>query len=216
MDTAQLVTMPWYNELRLNQSGIWTIRKGECAVGVVLLAQQNGRIVLVRKAAVKGYEFSNMYSLPGGLVRHGDPDSFPNSLNLSVMERSAKECGLIPELITNLHLENPMHSPVTEYRVKGSVKRTLVLIAKAQLIQDYVPQSTDHSISDARLAKIPTETDWDAIAPANRLIIARAFSASLPAAEKLASRPTIDVALASCNAAAKPLGLPELGHPWDQ
>jgi hypothetical protein len=216
MDTAGIVGMPWSDELSLNRSGIWTIRSGDCAIGAVLLAQRDRQLIVVRKATVKGYEFSSMHSLPGGLVRNGDPHSFPNSLKLSVLERAAKESGLDTEVIGSLSLDDPAYSPVTEYTVKGDLKRTLVLTVRAHLIGDFMPRSIDRSIDDARFMEISKETDWFAISPANRLIVARAFSTVLSAAEKLASKPAIDIALEKCNAAARTLDLPQLDHPWDQ
>src|ERR1700737_4683547 len=114
--------MPWYGELRPNPQGIWTIRNGECAIGVVLLAKHDDKIALVRKAPVEGYEFSGMYALPGGLIRQQENSTFLASLTRSMMHRAAQECGLAQESLTELRLENFGNPPVTEYTIKGIKK----------------------------------------------------------------------------------------------
>src|SRR5438552_2008949 len=98
--------MPWYSELRPNAQGIWTIRNGECAIGVVLLAQHDRKIALIRKAPVEGYEFSGMYALPGGLIRQTENSTFFESFTRSMRDRARRECGLAQESVTKVRLDD--------------------------------------------------------------------------------------------------------------
>jgi hypothetical protein len=184
MNTASLISLPWYSDLSLDEAGIWTIRGGRCAIGIVLLAQHGSEIIAVRKARVAGYEFSNLLALPGGLVRADSSSrTFYSAVERSLYDRALRECGLRKEAIENLRLVEA-DFPVTSYTAKGQRRFTLVVAARCE-IYNFIPAAADRSISEAVLLGAPLPLHE--FAPANRIILAKCLPGTIWSAHDLSS-----------------------------
>jgi hypothetical protein len=49
MDQNWLNRQPWRDSLRLDDDGIWRIKHSACAIGIVVMAHQDERFVLIQK-----------------------------------------------------------------------------------------------------------------------------------------------------------------------
>jgi hypothetical protein len=200
MNIAPLMSARWYAGLSPDEAGIWTTRGGRCAIGIVLLAQQASQIVAVQKAAIPGYEFSDYFALPGGLIRVEPVSStFPEAVEPSLCARAFRECGLPKDRMKNLRLID-VEYPVTSYSAKGRQRFTLVLAARCD-ISDFRPAAADRSVSRAFLLAPPFSLR--AFAPANRLILAHCFPDTASSAE---DRLSLEEARLFCRENAKTLG----------
>jgi hypothetical protein len=212
MENSWTRSQPWFGDLKHGEDGIWTIKDGRCAVGIVLLTRYRDKVVLVRKAQVTGYEFSGRLTLPGGIVRGPAGATFDDCAENSIALRASRECGVDPDLLEDLRLDETGNPPVTSYTAKGSRRYTLVLAAHVTLRDAFAPKSNDQTVSEAFLTDMPLS--WEEFAPANRLILAKTLSNDISEKEKAACTGQIDQALSFCNDAAATLGLPLFEHPW--
>ena len=210
--TVSLGSTSGLSDLHLSDQGIWSIQKGACAIGIVLLAVSRGRVVAIRKAAVSGYEFSNLLALPGGVVRGTANQQFDDCVGQTLWARARDEAGLSP---ADLHDVAAIHgfAPVTRYTVKGVERFSIVFGVRAALASTVNLVATRRSVSETFLASRPLA--WASYAPANRLLIAHALSDEVPESEKSASHGAISEALSFCNAAAATIGLPAVPDPWE-
>jgi hypothetical protein len=200
-------------DLRVNEAGIWTIRDGRVAVGVVLLAESDHRIAVVRKKSVEGYEFSDMLALPGGVVRACSGMSFAEAAEKSVLARATDEAGLSRGNLKDFRVQSASYAPITRYTVKGLEQFAMVFAVDATVLQPTMIGPTRQSISEAFFTGQPF--DWKEFAPANRLILAKARADHISDEQKIVQRKEIDGALDFCNRAAKEQSLPMLAHPWN-
>lgn len=213
MDFQQIVQSDWAKTLEVNDKGIWTIQGGACAIGIVLFVTCDRSVVLVRKARKPGYEFSGKLTLPGGNVRTTGATHFVKDVVTSLHGRVRAECGLDPDSLTGVQLEDISFAPVTTYTsTSGGARRcALVLCARASAsFANLAPD--DPSVEAAFWQRAPYP--WQELAPANRLHIARAVSTEMSDGEKNAQLHWIEDALTFCNDAAVKLGLPPAKHPW--
>lgn len=202
----------WLRDLAPTDEGVWAVKDGKVAIGVVLLADWSDQIAVVRKESVPGYEFSEMLALPGGLVRGDDAIPFDQCFEQTVILRADDEAGLKREHLAGLQLATPDFVPVTRYTVKGRERFTAVFTVRASVEKAVRLESARKSIREAFFVTLPLQ--WKSFAPANRLILARVLAPGLGAEERAANKHAIDEALGLCNGAAEAAGLPRLPHPW--
>lgn len=195
-----------------NEANIWSIRDGRVAIGVVLLVRKDRSVVVVRKRAIKHYEFSDMLSLPGGVVRGNVTDSFATSFERSLMERARDEAGFGEDDLADFKAYPAEVAPVSRYTAKGASRLTVLFPVEARLERPIKPQATRSSVSDAFFAKLPL--NWKEFAPANRLILAWALADEVSADDRKIHADEIQSALTFCNSAAEDAGLPLFRDPW--
>jgi hypothetical protein len=133
-------------------------------------------------------------------------------LRTSLLDRVQRECGLAANDLLELTITNDGWQPVTSYTAKGKRRFTLVLPATAALPATAKLAAADSNIAQACWTQLPVV--WDSVAPANRLILARALATTMSDSEREDARVHIDAALQQCNAWAEEVGLPTLSHPW--
>lgn len=172
---------------------------------VVVAATGDDTVLLVKKAYRDGYEFSDQWAFPGGMIRGMSSDkpdlSVEEVIRTSASSRFTAETGL-PMSASDLCMG--FSSPVvTKYTVKGEQKTTIVLEVghdfRANPPADLLG-TTDSSISDVRLW-----TPFDAIpmcAPANRIILARRYWNRFDHRERTAILSLVDESFDFCNLAA--------------
>lgn len=212
MDLTALGSVQWLRDVNLSSGGIWMVKAHKVAIGIVLLATWKDQITVVRKESVKGYEFSELLALPGGIIRGHDASSFVECLEQTVLLRAEDEAGLKAEDLSDLEVLAPNSVPVTRYTAKGAERFTAVLAARASLTKEVQLSSRRRSIHETFFASLPL--DWKAFAPANRLILAAALVDRVGAEERAQNERVIDDAWAFCNGAAEAAGLPMSSHPW--
>ncbi|WP_375415428.1 hypothetical protein [uncultured Bradyrhizobium sp.] len=197
---------------KLNEANIWGTRDGRVAIGVVLLVRKNQNIVVVRKETVKNYEFSDMLSLPGGVVRGLAPQSFAASFERSLLARARDEAGLNETDLSDFRTLPVTVTPVSRYTAKGASRLTVLFPVEAKLERPVKPEATRSSVKEVFFAALPL--DWKAFAPANRLILAWAFADQISAQERIMHADQLQSALTFCNSAAEDAGLPHFRNPW--
>lgn len=148
---------------------IWRLKNFNCAIGSVVFAHFKGMVTIVQKTPVVGYELSEKWAFPGGLVRGTEVPSLSNAIVQSVKSRALSEAGLILRDIEFLDGEWSHLCPITRYTVRGTEQFTLVIptIAKVEFQQEL--RTDDQSIKDAKWQLISSLSDLD-LAPANALI----------------------------------------------
>jgi hypothetical protein len=183
----------------------------EWRLGAILFAKSPAGFVLVQKAPVSGYEFSGLWSLPGGMVRNnseaGTGSVSVNSLALSsLMVRAEREAGLSKELISDLKPCPYIGPVVTSYSAKGETRYTLIATFMVETYDSPSLAVSDHSVSDAKWEQAPIF--WDEITPANRLILAHLRWSDLSETERSEAMPSLQQAFHFCSHAAELSGLP--------
>ena len=212
MDTSVIEALPWCADLSLNSANIWTVQQGRCAIGVVLLVESSASVALIRKARVKGYEFSDRLALPGGLVRGVCGPAFAPCFEQSIRARAEEEAGLTAEQLSELVIVAPEFAPVSRYTVKCVERFTAVFTVRANIKRPQPLVSADKSIQEAFFSPLPPK--WEVLAPANRLILARAMRDHADDNVKTAARASVNEALAFCNDAAAIVNVPPVPDPW--
>lgn len=183
---------------------------------VVLVCDHSGtspKFLLVQKAAKPGYPFSDLWALPGGMVRTKDdqPANF-TLLATSAVERLRDETGLnIEPNRLKLNTEIP---PVTEYPVKGDTCRVIVLALELEgTIASDTGQIRPTAKSIARCSFTDPLTIIDKLAPANRIILARFLWPRIPIEVRSHFEPSIREAIKFCNGVARTIDFPVI-QPW--
>lgn len=156
-------------QVSVDEKGIWRLLDVDCAVGVVVFAYFEDRVVIVRKAPVEGYEFSGMWAFPGGLVRGGDAGNFQVALSASIKRRAQDEANIAIRDFALLDGAWGRGYPITRYTVWGVEKYTAVIPVLAKLNVDQTPLPGDRSISEAIWIPVSEMGDLE-FAPANTLI----------------------------------------------
>ncbi|PWE34993.1 hypothetical protein DD563_02785 [Pelagicola sp. LXJ1103] len=156
----------------IDEKGIWRLSEVDCAIGVVVFAYFDDRVVIVRKAPVDGYEFSGKWALPGGLIRGGDASNFQAALSASVRRRAQNEANIVLGDLEIIDGKWGRDYPVTRYTVRGVKKYTVVIPVLASLTGDQNPFARDHSISEAKWVNLSKMGNLE-FAPANTIIADR-------------------------------------------
>lgn len=196
----------------VGSNGIWTICGEKCALGVVLYAEFESKITLVRKAHKNEYEFSGRYALPGGLVRHGSRNSFEQAARTSLLSRVASECGIVIKNEDDLIFLDFGPPPVTRYTVKGESRYTLVFCGKLSLENESSLEPSDRSIDKAIWCDVPPP--WDKLAPANAVILSNIMWQKFNSGQREQAREHVVHAFDLCTTWAVELGLPKPNLPW--
>lgn len=150
--------------------GIWRFSDTDCAVGAVVFAHHAGRVAVVRKAPVDGYEFSGRWALPGGIVRGENPGGMWDALQDSVKSRAFFEAGLQLKELSIPEGEWGSFYPITSYTVRGEKKFTAVVPVIATLDQNFALSPSDRSIDAAKWVSF-VDLSSITFAPANAVIV---------------------------------------------
>jgi len=194
---------------------------GESAwrLGTVLMVQSQAAFVVVRKANAEGgqYEFGNLVTLPGGMVRErdrlveGGEIKIERLMLLSLANRVLRETSLILKDMPPLVLAD-LGPIVTSYFAKGK-QRFALLVAHTCEMPEQVPLCPDdHSILEATW--MPFAADWSSFAPANCVAIAHLVWSKLGPQDQKAAYPYIIRAIDRCKAWGVAVGFPCLPTPW--
>lgn len=196
-----------------NEEQIWTTLHRGVGVGAVIIVNEVGsdRILLVQKAPRPGYEFSNKWVLPGGMIRQeADAETFESSIQRTLRERFEAESGVPAKLLRRVRPTEESLTAVSSYVVHGHRRYTLVCAFRGDLTTPANPSPADRSISAAAFLR-PWQM-WNDIAPASRLIVARNCSPYTTGLDHRA-RQAIRAAWKSCSMWAADVGLPPPAYP---
>lgn len=196
-------------------NGTFRLAGTDVGVGSVLAVTAGGQMLFVRKASVPDYKFSDLWALPGGMVRFAGSTVVPGQYwetafaqFLSI--RVGQESGLIvpPSAIKRM----PCIPPITSYEARGAQRWTQVIPFLASMEQTSPVAAGDHSIATAEW-RSPDATVADC-APANCLIIARLALANLIGKDVETYRDPVLRAYDFCNNCAQEVGMPPLPPVW--
>lgn len=207
---------PWMQNTRAVPGQPLTTALG-VGIGAVLVILRRSpfEVLVVQKADVDDYEFSGMWSMPGGMVRC----SWDSTLNIdplimledSLAKRVHVECGL--EGVTGVQLSpiEILPPPVTCYTVKGTLRHTLVL---PFLFTG--PEPANFVAGDRSVRNPQWMCVVDALrvtAPANRLVLATLVWRYLTESERSRVTSNVDSAKQLCDLWAGEVGLPPTREP---
>jgi len=195
--------LPW--PVQRGPDGLW--RGHGFDLGVVLLVRDRGRVLMVKKAARSGYEFSGMWTLPGGRIR--GEGSLTEAMEDSIRRRVRAEAGVE---IDNPILPISMLPPLTRYTVAGVSCTTAILPLMAEVRG--VPAVSDASISEVAWRDLSGSWRW--IAPANRVILGVALWDELDGFQRSAARSALKEAWEMCAMWSGLLQLPPPPEPWSR
>ncbi len=154
----------------VSSDGFWAIPKTSCKVGVVLVLRCGQSVTLIQKQVKKGYEFSNMLSLPGGMVRPALDEKFEDSILSSLAQRAKSETGVDFGYLKDICIQKNAPLPVTSYTVKEKTKYTVIIPISANISKRIELSSVDTSVKNPRWHKIDTIL-WDKLSPASFVIL---------------------------------------------
>lgn len=158
-----------FDSAEVGEKSIWRVSGTECAIGVVVLAVIDDLVAIVRKAPVPGYEFSDQWAFPGGLVRDTASLSFSEALEASARRRAFEEANIQFESLEVISGNWGLEYPVTSYSVRGELKYTAVVPVIAELKEKPHLRSNHHSISEAQWGRLADLDEVD-FAPANAVV----------------------------------------------
>ena len=199
------------NNLSFSPNGsFWRVGKSKANAGVVALLRSIDKFVGVQKAKRKGYEFSNLVSLPGGMISCSGNQEFEFDLQQSLFRRTSAEAGLASSQMKELSLPADQKPIVTSYFAKGQQRFTVLFHAVSTITDtSFKPRSSDSSVSSAGWQNCASP-DWEKFTPGNLLIIYKILEPELTADEKRMALPHVKTARKKCNHWAVGAGLPEL------
>ena len=192
--------------MQCGTDGLW--RGVGFSLGAVVLVQDAGRVLLVRKAAKAGYDFSGMWAMPGGRIR--GEGTLAEAIDRTMRLRFSAEAGLsLSGGLVPLPVSPP---PLSRYTVAGTVRNTLVLPLLGHAAGE--PVTDDASISEAIWAD-PMGM-WRRIAPANRIILGAALWVEMDGLQRASARSALREAWEECAMWGAMLRLPPPPEPWRQ
>ena len=199
------------NNLSFSPNGsFWRVGKSKANAGVVALFRSIDKFVGVQKAKRTGYEFSNLVSLPGGMISCSGNQEFEFDLQQSLSLRTSAEAGLASSQMKELSFPAHQKPVITSYFAKGETRYTVILFATAEISDNsFKPRSSDSSVSSAGWQNCASP-DWEKFTPGNLLIIYNILETELTAEEKKKALPHVKAAREKCNRWAAEAGVPEL------
>jgi hypothetical protein len=190
-------------------------------LGTVLFARHGESFAHVQKAPVQSgrYEFSNLWALPGGMIRAvagaGQAATITSLAKVSMQQRAEKEAGIPHHMTENATLCLNLGPIVTSYTASnGKLCFTLMTAQECQLDNGIALHPSDKSIKAAGWIKPPL--DWESYAPANRLIIAHKLWPNLTELDKDRSRAAIQAAVNQCTQWAQSVEMSPACGPYDK
>lgn len=206
--------LPWLTQATFNRDGFLSSGDGRFEIGAVLLLLDPARkmVVLIRKAAKEGYEFSNMLALPGGMIRTMEGSgTVLNCILNSLIERVYLECGLRVDSgdIVSMEMAPP---PVTRYTVKGEPRYVVVLPFACAISDCSKLQSIVSSVSEASWVDIAADWNWDEVTPACRIVLVNGIWSLLSGEDRDNAIKSVGESQRKCNEWASEAGLPRSPH----
>lgn len=190
----------------------------EWRLGTVLLLRHAHAVAMVQKAAVADYEFSDAWSLPGGMVRArdwGDEGAIDPALLLvrSLAGRAEAEAGIALADFKGLGAALEFGPIVSSYTAKGRKRFVLLTVQSGRTASTIPLEPRDPSVQ--RAAWLGSPIDWARLAPANRVLLAHALWQDLDDAQRDDATSPVMQALQSCGAWGGEMGWARLAAPWD-
>ena len=172
--------MTHFDEIKVarNKTPFWNQIGTVRHIGAVLLITSPRGYALVRKASKQGYEFSQKLTLPGGMVRPLDTESFEHSIVRSVLERAEAEAGIHRDILQSVNIAPQAECPVTAYSVKGVLKYTVMIPVIAHSDVDFELGVDDPSVAET-FWHDSTKVPWEQLAPGNCIIIHNLLASKL-------------------------------------
>ena len=176
----------------------------------MLFARSDAGFAAVQKASKQGYEFSDQWTLPGGMIRGAyDLDAPRPHIVEELAQRAHAEAGLQPQVAD---LTAGLGPVVTSYTVADVRRFTLVAAFEQDLVSRPALKSSDRSIQAARW--MPCSTDLRAFAPGNCVIIGHILWPRLEVAHQNAARDPIAKAVETCADWSRQVGVAPPPPPW--
>ena len=190
-------------------------RDGRYGIGAILCMFVGGtsEILLVRKAARVDYEFSGLWTCPGGMVRAAqDSTSLEACIRNSLSLRVRMETGIVVEPNDCEPLSCFDKPLVSSYHAKGRRRYTVVLPYKVVLESPLSVSPEDSSICDAKWVEPPF--CWNEIAPVNRVLLARIYWSKMCESDKDPARKALYSAIEDLRVWASCVGLSAIETDW--
>ena len=186
----------------LGESSKWRL-------GGVVYARAGARFAAIQKTQKPGYEFSDLWALPGGMVRDFSAPEAEVSIAESVARRAAAEAGFAPTPVDLVHGLGPV---TTSYTVDNAQKWTLVVAFECKMRSASSLQPSDHSVQAARWTESNRAlTDF---APANQVIIGHLLWPEYDDIQRRAARDILEPPYAKCVDWANQAGVVPPAAPW--
>ncbi len=184
----------------------------ECGVVLFLREEPGGRVLMVQKALRDGYEFSDLWVLPGGMIRVGNPA--PDEVGATLEESGSRFVQIRLALETGLKLERQAlralrgfwPPPVTRYKAKGRTRYTLVLPFSHDPLPSAPMELAPHCSSIQALGWLDPVARWEEIAPANQIILANLLWTQWSQKQRARVRPALEATREQCTRWAQEVG----------
>ena len=185
-------------------------------LGMLAHVSCGNALAMVRKAQPLGrdYEFANLWTLPGGMVRAApdDPPAGPEALaEASLGGRVAKEAGLDLATCSDLGLSDRLGPLVSGYTTSIGYRHTLVLVRRF-LSAPVELGGADRTVSQAAWAPVPP--DWSTMAPVNLAAVAHLAWPGLGDEQRDEAAPHVARAVVICSERAHEIGVISVPVPW--
>ncbi len=209
----------WDTRLTPGGEGLLTVENTDLECGAVLFLREKsmGRVLMVQKAPRAGYRFSDLWVLPGGMIRAVDQKAEEASKEASretveesgsqfVQKRVERETGLTIERRALRALRNFWPPPVTRVEEKGRARYTLVLPFSHDPLPSAPMGLAPHGSSIQAVSWLDPVACWDEIAPANQIILANLLWAEWTEKQRGSVRPALEEAREQCTRWAQEVG----------
>jgi hypothetical protein len=213
----------WKTRFSPSREGLLTLESSDLACGAVLFLREAsmGRVLMVQKAPREGYKFSDLWVLPGGMIRTMDSkgeepleESLEECGSRFVQKRVALETGLALERRALRALRSQVPPPVTCYEAKGRTRYTLVLPFSHEPLPSAPMGLAPHCSSIQAVRWCDPVECWGEIAPANQIILANGLWNQWSEKQQDWVRPGLEEAREQCTRWAQEVGFEPPGLPF--
>ena len=112
----------WIDPISLGEEGIVVGRTDSLGIGTLLVLKclTTKRVLMGRKSFREGFEGSNQFTFPGGMLRSDGSFNFQSCLELTLRNRVLEETGVSLQSIVNLVPMDEWPPIIARYTVRGS------------------------------------------------------------------------------------------------
>ena len=175
----------WCEPISFDDTGIMVGRDGAFGVGTLLLLRctASNRVLMGRKSYRVGFEGSNQFTLPGGMIRAASPH-FNSCLEKTLERRVREETGISLASVEKLYPLDEHPPIIARYTVRGRKVSAAILPFYGEVETELPTSSVDSTVYAA---------DWynpleciDQITKTNALILIQSLWDSFPGSIKAA------------------------------
>ncbi len=205
----------WIDPISIDEDGIVVGRDNAFGIGtlLVLRCEATNRVLMGRKSFREGFEGSNQFTFPGGMLRSEGTLDFKACIQRALRERVAAETGVSLQSLDSLVALDDWPPIVGRYTIRGSrLVSTSILPFYGETKTELPAWSNDPTVHSVNWYD-PLEVVHE-VTQTNALILAQALWAKWSVAEQEKIKPILVPHLATVRENAELVGANLPVPPW--